>query len=146
MLVVIGTDCTDSCNSNYHMIMITTSVFQRCLNFVFLYIYIYECYNVQFYLFCRYKITEEYYKWIEISLMSLMFINHIPSYCKTMQALNVLNLNILILFDLLCLTPDFSYIMTTSFSGGSTQREPPTMGKQLVSFITRDCESSAPFL
>jgi hypothetical protein len=33
----------------------------------------------------------------------------------------------------------FSYIMTTSFSGGgsrSIQREPPTMGKQLVNFIT----------
>jgi hypothetical protein len=43
----------------------------------------------------------------------------------------------------------FSYIMATSFSGGgsrSTRREPPTMGKQLVSFITSECESSAPFL
>ena len=39
--------------------------------------------------------------------------------------------------------------MTTSFSGGrswSTQREPPTMGKQLVNFITCGFESSAPFL
>jgi hypothetical protein len=38
-------------------------------------------------------------------------------------------------------------IMATSFSGGrsrSTQREPPTMGKQLVNFIT--CELSAPIL
>jgi hypothetical protein len=26
------------------------------------------------------------------------------------------------------------------------RREPPTMGKQLVNFITCDCESSAPFL
>jgi hypothetical protein len=34
------------------------------------------------------------------------------------------------------------------FSGGrsrSTRREPPTMGKQLVNFITCGCESSAPF-
>ena len=41
----------------------------------------------------------------------------------------------------------FSYIMATSFSGGrsqNTRREPPTMGKQLVSFITCGCESSAP--
>jgi hypothetical protein len=41
----------------------------------------------------------------------------------------------------------FSYIMETRFSGGrsrNTRREPPTMGKQLVNFIT--CESSAPFL
>ena len=31
-------------------------------------------------------------------------------------------------------------------SGGrSAQREPPTMGKQLVSFITCSCELSAPF-
>ena len=39
--------------------------------------------------------------------------------------------------------------MANSFSGGgsrSTRREPPTMGKQLVNFITCDCESSAPFL
>jgi hypothetical protein len=31
--------------------------------------------------------------------------------------------------------------MTTSFSGGRSRREPPTMGKQLVSFIICDCES-----
>jgi hypothetical protein len=39
--------------------------------------------------------------------------------------------------------------MATSFSGGgsrSTLRDPPTMGKQLLRFITCDCESSAPFL
>jgi hypothetical protein len=38
--------------------------------------------------------------------------------------------------------------MATSFSGGSsrtTRREPPTIGKQLVNFITCGCESSAPF-
>ena len=42
-----------------------------------------------------------------------------------------------------------SYIMATSFSGGrsrSTWREPPTMAKQLVNFITCGCESNAPFL
>jgi len=42
----------------------------------------------------------------------------------------------------------FSYIMATSFSGGrsrSTRRELPTMGKQLVNFITCGCESSAHF-
>jgi hypothetical protein len=41
-----------------------------------------------------------------------------------------------------------SYIMATSFNGGgsrSTLREPPIMGKQLVDFITCNCESSAPF-
>ena len=56
-------------------------------------------------------------------------------------------------FDLIfgILTPlstIFHYIMATSFSGGgnrSTRREPPTMGKQLVNFITCGCESSAPF-
>jgi hypothetical protein len=39
-------------------------------------------------------------------------------------------------------------IMVTSFSGGgsrNTRREPPTMGKQLVNFITCGCESSASF-
>jgi hypothetical protein len=40
----------------------------------------------------------------------------------------------------------FSYIMATSFSDGGSQREPLTLGKQLVSFITCGCESSAPFL
>jgi hypothetical protein len=52
----------------------------------------------------------------------------------------------LIDFDFWCLNANFSYIMATSFSGvrsRSARREPPTMGKQLVSFIT--CESSAPF-
>jgi hypothetical protein len=43
----------------------------------------------------------------------------------------------------------FSYIMAISFSGGrnrSKWREPPTIGKQLVNFITCGCcESSAPF-
>jgi hypothetical protein len=34
----------------------------------------------------------------------------------------------------------FSYIMATRFSGGRSRREPPTMGKQLVSFITCECE------
>jgi hypothetical protein len=38
--------------------------------------------------------------------------------------------------------------MATNFSGGgsrSTWREPPTLDKQLVNFITCGCESSAPF-
>jgi hypothetical protein len=38
--------------------------------------------------------------------------------------------------------------MATSFSGEesqNTRRELPTMGKQLVNFITCGCESSAPF-
>jgi hypothetical protein len=33
----------------------------------------------------------------------------------------------------------------TSFSGGRSRREPLTMGKQLVNFITCGCKSSAPF-
>jgi hypothetical protein len=40
------------------------------------------------------------------------------------------------------------FVRATSFSGGrgrSTRREPPTMGKQLVSFITCRCESRAVF-
>ena len=52
-------------------------------------------------------------------------------------------------FDCLVFNATFSYIMTTSFSGGrswSTRREPPTMGKQLVNVITCGCESSASFL
>ena len=35
------------------------------------------------------------------------------------------------------LNATFSYIMATSFSGGG--REPPTMGKQLLNFITCGC-------
>jgi hypothetical protein len=37
----------------------------------------------------------------------------------------------------------------TSLSGGgsrSTRKKPPIMGKQLVSFITCGCESSAPYV
>jgi hypothetical protein len=66
---------------------------------------------------------------------------------------SVSNLCDLINFDFWCFNATFSnisaYIMATSFSGGksrSTRKEPPTMGKQLVNFITCDCESSAPFL
>jgi hypothetical protein len=36
--------------------------------------------------------------------------------------------------------------MATSFNGEKKRREPPTMGKQVVNFITCGCESSAPFL
>ena len=39
--------------------------------------------------------------------------------------------------------------MAISLSGGgsrNTRKEPPTLGKQLANFITRGCESSAPFL
>jgi hypothetical protein len=62
------------------------------------------------------------------------------------QSLNFL----FIIFDLILivLNTTFSYIMATSSSGGrsrSTQKEPPTMGKQLVNFITCSCESSASF-
>jgi hypothetical protein len=32
------------------------------------------------------------------------------------------------------------------FCGGKGRREPPTIDKQLVNFITCGCESSAPFL
>ena len=48
----------------------------------------------------------------------------------------------------LVFNPTFRNIMATSFSGGrsqSTRREPPTMGKQLVNYITCGCESSASF-
>jgi hypothetical protein len=34
------------------------------------------------------------------------------------------------------LSTNFSYVMATSFSGGGGWRETPTMGKQLVNFIT----------
>jgi hypothetical protein len=52
-------------------------------------------------------------------------------------------------FEFLCFNVTFSNISATSFSGErsrSTRSEPPTMGKQLVNFITCGCESSAPFL
>ena len=51
------------------------------------------------------------------------------------------------LISFLVLNATFSYIMATSFSGGrsrSTRREPPTMDKQLVSFITCGCELNTP--
>jgi hypothetical protein len=48
---------------------------------------------------------------------------------------------VLIGFDFLLLN-----IATTTFSGGRNRRSPPTMGKQLMNFITCGCESSAPFL
>ena len=53
----------------------------------------------------------------------------------------------LIWFDFLCLTLLSAIFLL--YHGGrswSTKREPPTMSKQLVSFITCGCESSVPFL
>ena len=58
------------------------------------------------------------------------------------------------LIDFWCFNATFNnisatmYIMATSFSGGgsrSTRREPLTMGKQLIIFITCGCKPSAPF-
>jgi hypothetical protein len=45
-------------------------------------------------------------------------------------------------FSLFCL---FSGGVLVVEEVGSTWREPPTLGKQLVNFITFGCESSAPF-
>jgi hypothetical protein len=42
-----------------------------------------------------------------------------------------------------CFNATFNNILVTGFSVGgspSTRREPPTMGKQLVNFITCGCE------
>jgi hypothetical protein len=60
------------------------------------------------------------------------------------------NMDLIFIFGVLTPLSEqyFSYIMAISFSGGgsrSTWREPATLGKQLVSFITSGCESSAPF-
>jgi hypothetical protein len=57
----------------------------------------------------------------------------------------------LIWFDFWCFNATLNNIsaISTSFSGGgsgNTRREPPIMGKQLVNFITCDCELSAPFV
>jgi hypothetical protein len=53
-----------------------------------------------------------------------------------------------VLADILFLVLNATFSNISSFSGGrsrSTRREPPTMGKQLVNFITCGCESSATF-
>jgi len=51
-----------------------------------------------------------------------------------------------LIFGVLTFQQYFRYIMATSFNGGGSRREPPTMGKQLVNFITCGCELSASFL
>ena len=55
-------------------------------------------------------------------------------------------------YDFWCFNATFNNISAISWrpvlnGGGSrnTRREPPTMGKQMVNFITCDCESRAPF-
>jgi hypothetical protein len=60
--------------------------------------------------------------------------------------------NLIDFLDFWCFNATFSNISAISWrpvlvveEAGSTRREPPTMGKQLVNFITCDCESSAPF-
>jgi len=56
------------------------------------------------------------------------------------------------LIDFWCFNATFNNISAISWrpvlvveEAGSTRREPPTIGKQLVNFITCGCESSAPF-
>jgi hypothetical protein len=78
---------------------------------------------------------------------------HSPLMLPTMiqcQAFHIITWQTYIdLIDFWCFSATFSYIMATRFSGGrsrSTWREPSTMGKQLVNFITCGCESSAPFI
>jgi hypothetical protein len=65
--------------------------------------------------------------------------------------LNKLFLSFMVWFDLLYLTPlsaIFHLYHDDQFykwKKPSSRREPPTMGKQLVNYITCDCERSAPF-
>ena len=73
----------------------------------------------------------------------------IPSFSDNMISNSNTDINTINDFDFWCFNATrqyFSYIMATSFSSGRSWREPPTMGKQLVNFITCGCESSAPFL
>jgi len=64
-----------------------------------------------------------------------------------LASLQYLNLKFVLVFN-----ATFSNISAISWrpvlvveEAGSTRREPPTLGKQLVNFITCGCESSAPF-
>ena len=66
--------------------------------------------------------------------------------CMVIQGVAWLIVFLSIVFN--ALSAIFQHFMATSFSGGrsrSTRREPPTMGKQLVTFITYGYESSATF-
>jgi hypothetical protein len=66
------------------------------------------------------------------------------SLCTMVSAILAIRLehSRLIYFYFFMFNATFSYIMATSFSAGrsrSTRWEPPTMGKQLVNFITCGC-------
>ena len=69
---------------------------------------------------------------------------------KTIFGSNIIRMKIIWFLVFKCHFQEyFTYVMATSFSGGrsrSTQKEPPTMGKQVVNLITCGWESSAPFL
>jgi hypothetical protein len=71
-----------------------------------------------------------------------------PSYVVTSWA-RIFHLRVALIDWFLVFNATFSnYIMAISLSGGrgrSTRREPSTMSKQLVNFITCDCEANAPF-
>jgi len=56
---------------------------------------------------------------------------------------------LILIFDVLMpLSAVFQLYHGDQISGGGSrrEREPPTLGKQLVNFITCGCESSAPLL
>jgi hypothetical protein len=66
-----------------------------------------------------------------------LFLGTVNLHNKPSQCQNVNEFDLI--FCCWCFQQYFSYIMATSFSGGwtqSTQREPPTIGKQLVNLIT----------
>ena len=78
-----------------------------------------------------------------INMKSLHFLIPLPFYFLIDFDFKFWGLTILLVFQ-----QYFIDIMATSFSGGrsrSTRREPPTMGKQLVSFSTCAASREHPF-
>jgi hypothetical protein len=75
---------------------------------------------------------ERQYAW----LFHLFFLNLTCSCPYSYNLINVINSNLHVCH----FQQYFSYIMATSFSGGGSRREPPTMGEQLVSFVICGCE------
>ena len=109
------------------------------------------CYiqRISWYINCRYSVTCTGRGTVDFYYDYKLFWNSIKTQHLARRLSN--SANIRNWFDLLCLKP-LSAIFQLNHGyqlyGGrskSTQREPPTMSKELVNFITCGCESNAPF-
>ena len=106
-------------------------------------LWVYESIKSRIFKYSSYLIFQMFSEDINTFLKSIMSLFKVDN-CFTIWYLNIALW--FDWFDLLCFShfqQYFSYIKATSFSRGRSRREPPTMGKQLVTFTFCNLQSRA---